>query len=219
MQKGFAPILIVLIILLILSILGGVYYLGKFNNSNPFSIPFVTNPTTPPLSNSTKKEVANWLTYNMSDCLVTFNYPEEWQSNFTKKGACVIHYTQPPINSQPLDTFVIFDVQPDVFLGQQNIDLDQDHIISRSTSNGIEEIIEYSEEKDRNRPIYLSIKNYFFKKGSIYFRIVGQYEKGDKDFEGTLEKIANSVVINGDETFYTNYVKKLEEDLTSIAPN
>lgn len=227
-QKGFSAILVILGFILAVGIAGGVYYSGIIKNSKPESIqPSIDYQNNPQPTQTTKQtsttsaqqdETANWKVYNISECLATFKYPVEWQTNLSDKGNCTIHYTKPPINGQPMDTFIIFDVQPGVFMGQQNIKIDENKVVNKTTINGVEETITYSEEKDINIPIYLSNKNYFFKKGPIYFSIISQYEKGDKNFENTVDEIAGTVSINGDETFYNNYVKKLEGELGNFTP-
>jgi len=223
-QKGVAPIAILISVLVIAIVGAGAYYLVTTKNSKPEqtspattfqNIPQPTQNINQTSTAATQNETANW---NISECLVTFKYPNEWQNYLSNKDKCTVHYTRPAISGQLMDTFIIFDVQPEVFLGQQNIKIDEKEVINRATQNGIEETVTYSEEKDKTRPLYLANKDFFFKKGPIYFRIVSQYQKGDKDFENTLDQIAKSVVINGDETFYNNYVKNLESELSNFAP-
>lgn len=186
---------------------------------NITSSQMINSPTEVPRKPGiTTYPIADWKTYNISECLVRFKYPIEWQSGLSNKEHCQINYWQPTISSQPQDTFVIFDVQPEFFLGKQNIEIDPVKIIIKSQKDGIEKTIEYFEEKDKNRPLYLSSRYYFFKKGPIYFRILGQYKKGDNDFEKTLDKIAETVIFDGDESFYSNYIKNLENDLKNFAP-
>lgn len=224
-QEGFTPI-ILLVGVLVVTIVGvGVYYLEITKNNTPEStqpaITYQNNPQSAPdltKQSTPTDETASWKVFNISECLVTFKYPNEWQNHLSNKDQCTVHYTKPAVSGQPIDTFIIFDVQPEVFMGKQNIEIDENKVINKNTLNGIEQTTTYSEEKGKNRPIYLSNKNFFFKKGLIYFRIISQYEKGDKDFENILDKVAESVAISGDETFYNNYVKKLESELGNFAP-
>jgi len=214
--RKFNLIFLTEIIFIILVSVGGIMILKNFNNSHLQTT--LPQSTTTPQPFNISSVAANWKTYNISGCLARFNYPSEWQTHLSDKGNCTIQYWQPPIGSQPMDTFVTFDVQPEFFLGKLNIEIDPAKVISKSKKEGVEKTIEYSEEKDQSRPIYLSLRIYLFKKGPIYFRILGQYEKGDKDFENTLDKVSESVAIDGDETFYSNYIKKLENDLRNFAP-
>lgn len=224
-QRGFSAILVILGFILVISVATGVYFI---KNSKPKS----TQPTSNSQNNlpsaqtikqisstsAQQKETVNWKIYSISDCLVTFKYPSEWGKYLSNKDKCTVRYTKPAASEQPIDTFIVFDVQPEAFMGQQNVEIDENKVINKATLNGIEQTTTYSEEKDKNRPIYLSNKNFFFKKGPVYFRIVSQYEKGDKDFENTLDKLAESVVMSGDEAFYSNYVKKLESELGNFTP-
>lgn len=225
-QKGFTPIAVLIGALMIAVVGIGAYYLVFTKSNKPEqdsptttseNMPQATQSTSQPSANA-NDVTANWKTYNISECRIAFKHPTEWQNYLSNKERCTIHYTRPAISGQPMDTFIIFDLQPEVFLGQQNIKIDESKIVKKATMNGIEETITYTEEKDRTRPLYLSNKNFFFKKVPIYFRIVSQYEKGDKDFENTLDKIAGSVAINGDEAFYSNYVKNLESELGNFTP-
>lgn len=226
-QNGFSVLLVLLSVVLVTGIAVGAYYLGiNKNNKLEQAQLVITNQNTPQSTQNINQtqttamqdKTTNWKIYNISECLVTFKYPVEWQNYLSNKDKCKVHYTKPVISGQLMDTFIIFDVQPEFFLGQQNIKIRENEVINKTTLNGIEKTITYSEEKDRTRPLYLANKDFFFRKGPIYFRIVSQYEKGDKDFEDTLDKIAESVVMDGDEAFYTNYVKNLESELSNFVP-
>lgn len=78
-QKGFAPILIALGIILILGIVGGTYYLGTLKNQQAVSFgnkpqsqnPGVTSQTPQPTPN----ETANWKTYTDTKYGFSLKYP------------------------------------------------------------------------------------------------------------------------------------------------
>ncbi len=87
-QKGFAPILILFGILVIVAAAGGVYYLGrssaKLPDTSPISVPTSqtsVSPTQPPAktyispSPTTINETANWKTYTNEKYKISFKYP------------------------------------------------------------------------------------------------------------------------------------------------
>lgn len=84
MQKGFAPLIIILGILVILGIAGGAFYLGRSTISNPSPTPAVTSQITPPLNPSTNPaptgsgETDNWKTYTNTQAGISFKYPNNW---------------------------------------------------------------------------------------------------------------------------------------------
>lgn len=73
-QKGFAQVLILVGIVLIIGIAGGAYYFGKFS-SKPAQQPVAQQVATP-TSQSAQDETANWKTYS-DDQDIYFKYPQE----------------------------------------------------------------------------------------------------------------------------------------------
>ena len=79
MQKGFAPILILVGILVIVAVAGGAYFLGKQTTIHQFSLtsdasPAPTGAGNNPVPNGTG-ETANWKTYTNSEYKFSFRYP------------------------------------------------------------------------------------------------------------------------------------------------
>lgn len=86
MQKGFAPILILVGILVIIGIAGGAYYLGKSQNSQPKSQSQVVSQTPTPSPNANlvpnaSAETANWKTYINDTYAFQIKYPEKFNLN------------------------------------------------------------------------------------------------------------------------------------------
>ncbi len=76
MQKGFAPIFILVGILVLTVVAGGAYYFGKSQapkSQNP--LPIVTSIASP---SATPDETANWKTYTSEDTTFSFKYPSDW---------------------------------------------------------------------------------------------------------------------------------------------
>ncbi len=74
MQRGFAPIIILFVILVIAIIVGGAYYLGKSSQvfpQLPQATPIVNQTSPSPVVNQT----ANWQTYTDKNLNFTFKYP------------------------------------------------------------------------------------------------------------------------------------------------
>lgn len=104
-QKGFAPILIVVILALIASIAGGAYYLGtkksetfeqklsRQNPNAPVSFPVSTPsnnkplPSIPPINTN---ETANWKTYTGE--AYSINYPSNYKVKEQKQDGWVEFY-------------------------------------------------------------------------------------------------------------------------------
>lgn len=87
MQKGFAPILIILLIGIALAAIGGAYYFGTLKStplqpiasSTPTSAsqtPQATPKSTSNPSQNPADETANWKTHNDTD--YNFQYPSDW---------------------------------------------------------------------------------------------------------------------------------------------
>ncbi|MBI2020732.1 hypothetical protein HYS94_04985 [Candidatus Daviesbacteria bacterium] len=72
MQKGFAPLLIIVGILVVGLIAGGAYYLGSVGAPKPQTP--VVNQTPQP----TADETANWKTYTNENLEFTIKYPSDW---------------------------------------------------------------------------------------------------------------------------------------------
>lgn len=88
MQKGFAPLIIILGILVILGIAGGAFYLGRSTISNPSPTPAVSSQTPPastPQSSLTPDETANWK---------TFEGKSSYYLDDSNKGRFVLYYPE-----------------------------------------------------------------------------------------------------------------------------
>lgn len=102
MQKGFAPVLILVGILVIMAIAGGAYYFGKISNK----------PTpTPPLVTQTQPtkavdETANWKTFVNTVYGYSISYPSDW-SVVTGKN-CQLDTSE----ATAQDSFICFSPQP-----------------------------------------------------------------------------------------------------------
>lgn len=215
-SKSNLPLVSGLSILLI--VVGSMIYvlISKSQQNKTTNLSNTSEPS--PTTRIPEAKNSDWKTYDISECLVSFQYPLEWEGYLLSKENCTVHYSRPPVGTEPMDTFVVFDIQPENFMGEKNIEVDQNKVINRSTENGIEKTIEYSEEKDISRPLFLANKVYAFKKGPIYFRIIAQYPKGDKPFEEILDKVAGSTAIKGDDVFYEQYFQNLEVKLGGAMP-
>lgn len=77
MQKGFAPILLLITLVVLATVGGGVYYLSKSQISKSAS-QIVISPTPQPTSTPTSisDETANWKTYGSED--YSISYPSDW---------------------------------------------------------------------------------------------------------------------------------------------
>jgi hypothetical protein len=102
MQKGFAPILLLVGIIVIALIGGGVYYLGTKNTSTPAQNQIAATPTPSHL----KEPASNWKTYTNTQYGYSIKYPananfsEETftQSQFYGKSLGAIHIGIPAKN-------------------------------------------------------------------------------------------------------------------------
>ncbi len=71
-QKGFAPVLVILGLVVILGIAGGAYYLGTIKNKSQPQNPTVTSQTP---SSPIPNETTNWKTYTNIKSGFSFKYP------------------------------------------------------------------------------------------------------------------------------------------------
>lgn len=80
MQKGFAPILILVEILVIMAVAGGVYYFAKFQSVKPQNslVSQTSQPTINPQPTQTSNETVSWKTYTNTKYGFTFRYPPFW---------------------------------------------------------------------------------------------------------------------------------------------
>ncbi len=78
-QKGFAPILIILGVIVALGIFGGIYYL-KFQkgSSQQNTVIQTTGTTTTSTTSPTSDQTANWQTYTSSIGAFSLKYPPTW---------------------------------------------------------------------------------------------------------------------------------------------
>lgn len=74
MQKGFAPILIVILFAAVLAV-GVLFYTNYSNNRTKISQNQQVTPTPSPTQDST----ANWKTYNSPNVNFIFKYPSDWR--------------------------------------------------------------------------------------------------------------------------------------------
>lgn len=80
-QKGFAPLIIVIILTLVGVV--GAYYLGGLNKSKtnviqPNTQPQITEKPSTATPNTTPNVTANWKTYTNTKYLYTFQYPQQY---------------------------------------------------------------------------------------------------------------------------------------------
>lgn len=110
MQKGFAPVIVLVGVLVLVAVSAGAYYLGKSQtlksqNQNqivsqttqPTSassilttspVPTITTIPTPAVSRKTYTTPANWKKWDHSDCHLSFYLPPDW----VVKTGCNIYY-------------------------------------------------------------------------------------------------------------------------------
>lgn len=76
MQKGFAPILILVGILIIMVVAGGAFYFGRQTTPKPQT----QNPvvTSTPQPSPSPDETSNWKTYTNTKNGYSFKYPSDW---------------------------------------------------------------------------------------------------------------------------------------------
>ena len=72
-QKGFTPILILLVVVIMVGLSGGLYYFSKTNSPKPNA----TQVLAP--SSSPTDETANWKTYTSKENGYSFKYPSAWR--------------------------------------------------------------------------------------------------------------------------------------------
>lgn len=145
-QKGFAPILIILSIVLLLGVAGGVYYFGKSQTPKPQTPqPTITPSPTPDASHAPTGagETANWKIYNNQKYQFTFKYPTNWQLiEKGDSGAITVSLYPPDVDLQKLSpddpqigVQILTSPIPSGNLSQQGIDFITDW--KRVTINGI----------------------------------------------------------------------------------
>lgn len=112
-EKGFAPILILIGTVVVVSIVYGTYYLGAFKNNRPVTTPNIVQntpyPTTAQNSISTPDEITNWKTYTNNYYRYSLKYPDKYRVrdigdiNYIGKTVFIEH-----ANSQYPDAFTIY---------------------------------------------------------------------------------------------------------------
>lgn len=91
-QKGFAPI-IILLVLVILGVVGYFAYSKGYININPSKSTPTVNPQLDLTSSPTPDPTANWKTYTDSDNIFSIKYPSDWYyfvSSSNESGRYVI---------------------------------------------------------------------------------------------------------------------------------
>lgn len=106
MQKGQAPVLILVGILVIVAVAGGAFYLGRQTTPKPSPSPVVTSQTPKPTNTSLEStgsaETANWKTYKNSQYSYSFKYPQE----LVEQNGTI--YTKLPGSNERSDTNMVF---------------------------------------------------------------------------------------------------------------
>ncbi len=86
-QKGFAPVIILVGLLIIFAVAGGVYYLGRSSSSKPVTNSVVTYQVSPTLQatvSASPSETANWKIFTSENYGYSFKYPTNfWISSVT----------------------------------------------------------------------------------------------------------------------------------------
>ncbi len=141
MQRGFAPILILVGILILGLVAGGVYYswTGKSANPIPPPTPVVTSVSQPssasqatPIPSPDSDETANWKTYTDSTLVASFKYPSNWTLNSGRYGISTptikddwyIDVSDPNYgDSTCRGDCPVFNVTVSVYNNDQNLDL------------------------------------------------------------------------------------------------
>lgn len=75
MQKGQAPVLILVGILIIIAVAGGAYYFGKSQTPKP---------------TTTFDEIANWKTYTNKEYGYSFKAPPDWETSVQAANAIIL---------------------------------------------------------------------------------------------------------------------------------
>ncbi|MCL4365815.1 hypothetical protein M1437_01145, partial [Patescibacteria group bacterium] len=94
-QQGFAPILIVFGVLVILGLLGVSYYLGTIKSKPQQLQPVVTSQNTPQptiVAQAVPDETANWKTYTDNKIGIKFKYPNNWYAKLSPAWTFNINY-------------------------------------------------------------------------------------------------------------------------------
>lgn len=81
-NKGIVGIF-VLILILVVAVAGGAYYLGKSSSTQPTSVVFQPSPTPSP-----SDEAVNWRTFASKNEGFTLHYPPDWTIEDTSSGNC-----------------------------------------------------------------------------------------------------------------------------------
>jgi hypothetical protein len=99
-QKGFAPILIIFGIILILGISAGAYYFWKLNCC-PQSQSQITSQTQVPVSSSAgPDEITNWKTFTNSNYKFEINYPSDWSAIDCSSNGQSVYFSSKTYNCQ-----------------------------------------------------------------------------------------------------------------------
>lgn len=171
MQKGFAPVLVLVGILVLAAVTAGAYYFLKENSPTVYfgksqvskpqpPIPVVTSPTpqATPTPSSTPDETANWKIYNSGDGNFSFKYPEDWIYETRKwdrriggkeyNNAVYLEFGRPLSEEQrKLQGYINFDDTPKTF---RNMTL---YYVTSPDSQKILDIL--STDKDQKRTIQI----------------------------------------------------------------
>lgn len=76
MQRGLSPIIVIMMVVAVVTLIGGAYYLdlgAQKNNIEPTPVVDITPSSTPPTTST--DETANWKTYSNQNIAFTFKYP------------------------------------------------------------------------------------------------------------------------------------------------
>jgi len=206
-NAGFVHIVLVLVVLSLIGI-AGFYFFSKQGLNPSIS------------TTQTQKVVTDtslWTQVVFSECGTSFKYPSTWKEKATRinqeKYKCDFMYWEPVAEGELQTNFVTIDVQPDKFMGKDNVKVDRNSPNVRfSELNGIEMIIENKENKGADGTM-LKIRNIYLRKGTYFFRILTQYKDESSKVSQFADDIASTVAFTEDDAYYQGYSAEVEKYL------
>jgi hypothetical protein len=84
-QGGFAPLATIIVIAVIVTVIGGAFYVGKQSSSSP-AINTAANVPKETNTSSSNTDPDNWKTFEDKRAGITFKYPPDWKNTISKDG-------------------------------------------------------------------------------------------------------------------------------------